>query len=203
MRDRLALAAIAAGYAAGAVLYLGLPALDDAVGRIPSGTRLFIGSILPIAASTIYVVFTSLWRRDPSIGSDTRAQRAIRRCVVLFTMALHFLLVASLAGVTTLRAAAPRLGVVLFGLLLIGVGNLLPQTRPNLVVGIRTSRTLGDKRLWMRMHRVGGYATVAVGMVLVFSGLFLNRVQIAQAFHAAAFGAALAVLAAYRRHAHA
>ena len=205
MRDRLALAAIAAGYAAGAVLYLGLPALDDAVGRIPSGTRLFIGSILPIAASTIYAVFASLWRRDPSIGSEphARAQRGIRRCVVLFTMALHVLLVTSLAGVTTLRAAAPRLGVVLFGLLLIGVGNLLPQTRPNLVVGIRTSRTLGDKRLWMRMHRVGGYATVAGGIVLVFSGLFLSRVQIAQAFHAAAFGAALALLVSYRRHAHA
>ena len=51
------------------------------------------------------------------------------------------------------------------------------------------------------MHRVGGYATVAVGVVLVFSGLFLSRVRIAQAFHVAAFGAALALLASFRRHA--
>jgi uncharacterized membrane protein len=204
MRDRVALAAITAGYVAGAFLYLGLPTLDDASGRIPADARLFIGSILPIAASTIYLVFASLWRSDPSIGSamHARAQRGIRRCLVLFTIALHGLLVASLAGVTPLRAAAPRLGVVLFGLLLVGVGNLLPQTRPNLVVGIRTSRTLGDRRLWMRIHRVGGYATVAVGIVLVFSGLFLSRVQIAQAFHTAAFGAALALLVSYRRHAH-
>jgi len=201
MRDRVALAAIAAGFLAGAFLYLDLPTLE----RIALGARVLIASMLPIAASAIYVVFASLWRRDPSIVIETHAhaQRGIRRCIVLFAIALHVLLVASLAGVTTVRAAAPRLAVVLFGLLLVGVGNLLPQTRPNLIVGIRTSRTLGDRRFWMRIHRVGGYATVAVGTVLVFSGVFLNRVQIVQAFHLAAFAAALALLSSYRRHVHA
>ena len=200
MRDRVALSAIAAGFLAGGLLYLDLPALD----RIAPGARLFIGSMLPIAASAIYVVFGTLWRRDPSIVIQThaRAQRGIRRCVVVFKIALHFLLMASLAGLATVSAAAPRLAVVLFGLLLIGVGNLLPQTRPNLVVGIRTTRALGDRRFWMRIHRVGGYAMVAVGTVLVFSGLFLSRVQIVQAFHVAAFAAALAMVASYRRHAH-
>ena len=201
MRDRVALTAIAAGFVAGAFLNLDLPTLD----RIGPVARLFIGSMLPIAASAIYFVFGSLWRRDPSIVIQThaRAQRGIRRCIVLFAIALHFLLIASLAGMTTVRAAAPRLTVVLFGLLFVGVGNQLPQTRPNLVVGIRTSRTLGDRGFWMRIHRVGGYATVAVGAVLVFSGLFLNRFQIVQAFHVAAFAAALALLVSYRRHAHA
>ena len=201
MRDRVALVIIAAGFLAGAFLYLDLPALD----RIGLVARLFIGSMLPITASATYVVFGSLWRRDPSIVIEThaRAQRGIRRCIVLFTIALHVLLVASLAGMTTVRAAAPRLTVVLFGLLFVGVGNLLPQTRPNLVVGIRTSRTLGDRRFWMRIHRVGGYATVAVGIVLVVSGLFLDRVQIVQAFHVAAFASSLALLVSYRRHAHA
>jgi uncharacterized membrane protein len=200
MRDRVALTTIAAGFLAGALLYLDLPTLD----RIGPEARLVIGSMLPIAASAIYVVFGTLWRRDPSIVIPThaRAQRGIRRCIVLFTIALHFLLLGSLAGIATVRVAAPRLTVVLFGLLFVSVGNLLPQTRPNLVVGIRTSRTLGDRRFWMRIHRVSGYATVAVGTVLVFSGLFLTRVQIVQAFHVAAFAAALVLLASYRRHAH-
>ena len=204
MRDRVALTAIAAGCLAGAFLYVDLARADRSPGITPVG-RLFISAMLPIAASAIYVVFGSLWRRDPSleIESHARALRGIRRSVVLFTIALHVVLIASLAGVASVRAAAPRLGVVLFGLMLVAVGNLLPQTRPNLVIGIRTSRTLGDRRFWMRLHRVGGYAAVAVGAVVVFSGLFLSHVQIAQAFHVAAFAAALALIASYRRHAHA
>lgn len=197
MTDRLALTVIAGGYAAGAYLYT--------VGNIPADVRLFVGLMLPIAASTIYAVFASLWRRDPSIDVEThvRAQRAIRRYVVLFTIALHLVLVASLGGIPLVRAWAPRIGVVLFGLLLVAVGNVLPRIRPNLVIGIRTPRTLRDRCLWMRLHRAGGYAAVAAGFVVIFSGLFLTRVQIAQTFHTAAIGTTLVLLVSYWRHRHA
>jgi len=60
---------------------------------------------------------------------------------------------------------------VLLGAFLIGIGNLLPRTRPNLAIGIRTSRTLSDRDLWMRTHRIAGYLVVALGLVILVAGI--------------------------------
>jgi uncharacterized membrane protein len=65
--------------------------------------------------------------------------------------------------------------VVLVGLTLIAVGNLLPRTRPNVALGIRTERTLSNRQLWILTHRVAGYVAVSVGCVTVVSGLLLDR----------------------------
>ena len=58
---------------------------------------------------------------------------------------------------------------------LISVGNLLPRTRPNLAIGIRTKRTLSDRACWMRTHRDAGYLVVACGFVLVLSAIAVPK----------------------------
>ena len=63
----------------------------------------------------------------------------------------------------------------MLGLALISIGNLLPKMRPNLAIGIRTTRTLADRALWNRVHRAAGYLTVASGFVLVLSALTVPR----------------------------
>jgi len=93
--------------------------------------------------------------------------------VVLFVTAIHVLVLLNLSGVGWIRAAGPRLVVALFGGVFIAVGNLLPRTRPNLALGIRTARTLSDRRLWIRLHRTSGYVSVMFGAVVIASGLFL------------------------------
>src|SRR6266513_565511 len=42
----------------------------------------------------------------------------------------------------------PRLAPVLLGAALMAIGNLLPRVRPNVAIGIRTSRTLRDRGAW-------------------------------------------------------
>ena len=68
-----------------------------------------------------------------------------------------------------------RLVVVLFGSVFIAIGNLLPRTRPNLALGIRTSRTLSDRAFWIRLHRTCGYLSVALGVVIVVAGVLIQR----------------------------
>jgi uncharacterized membrane protein len=58
----------------------------------------------------------------------------------------------------------------MFGLTLIVIGNLLPRLRPNLVIGIRTSRTLTDRAAWAHTNRATGYATVGAGVMFLFGG---------------------------------
>jgi uncharacterized membrane protein len=62
---------------------------------------------------------------------------------------------------------------VLFGAVLISVGNLLPRLRPNAVFGIRTARTLTDRAVWIQTHRLAGYVVVAVGGTMAAAPVLL------------------------------
>lgn len=91
----------------------------------------------------------------------------------------------------------PRTVAVLVGLFFVGVGNLLPRTRPNLLIGIRTTRTLGDRTLWVRIHRTCGYLTVGFGIVVALASTFLSRNAIQAAVSAAAITCAIALPVSY------
>ena len=79
-----------------------------------------------------------------------------------------------LAGMYLPKIWAMRAVVVLLGLTFVAVGNLLPRTRPNVAVGIRTRQTLSNSQIWNRVHRVGGYVTVFWGAVIALSAIALS-----------------------------
>jgi uncharacterized membrane protein len=159
---------------------------------------------LPVAAAATYLILRTLWSE---IGSDRDGHRetegthrAIAIRLVVFVMALHLLVMLNLGGIEWIRPWGPRLVVALFGGVFIAVGNLLPRTRPNLALGIRTSRTLSDRAFWIRLHRTCGYLSVALGVVIVVAGLLLSGPAIGQVVGAAALSSVAALLVAYRRH---
>ena len=92
---------------------------------------------------------------------------------------------------------------MLLGLVFVAIGNLLPRTRPNVAVGVRTTRTLTNARLWAVVHRVGGYVTVGLGLVIGIAGLALTHELLGGVVSAAAGLAAAIVLVWYRKYAHA
>ena len=136
--------------------------------------------------------------RDGDRESEA-VHRAIAARVALFIMALQVLLMLNLSGVEWIRSWGPRLVVVLFGSLFIGIGNVLPRTRPNLALGIRTSRTLSDRPFWIRLHRTCGYLSVAFGAVIVVAGLSFSGPVIGPVVGAAALGSVAVLLATYRK----
>lgn len=158
---------------------------------------------LPTAAAVTYLILRRLWAEatagDVIDTESETAHRAIAVRVVLFIMALHLLVLLNLSGVQWIRAWGPRLVIVLFGGVFIAIGNLLPRTRPNLAVGIRTARTLSDRDLWIRLHRTCGYVAVALGSVIAVSGLFLSDPALGLVVGAAALGSIATLAATYRR----
>ena len=79
--------------------------------------------------------------------------------------------------------------------LIIAIGNVLPKTRPNFLLGIRTPWTLSSPSTWERTHRLGGllimFAGVAgVGGAFVFKDRWAILTGVA-AMLAAAFIAAI------------
>jgi len=162
--------------------------------------QLIVLFLLPITASVIYSLIGSLQRRklpQQENGSADRAIQGIVFWVVLFLMGVHTLMLAVLFSVEWVQPWAKRGVVMLLGVTLVGIGNLLPRTRPNMALGIRTARTLSDRQLWMLTHRMSGYATVAVGVVTLFASVFLQGDQVA-AVPAIAFAiAGILLLAGY------
>jgi hypothetical protein len=200
------IAVLVAGYLIGAAAYQSLPGpfLDET----PSA-RILVAFTLPTTALVIYALFGSLWRHDrvrSGNGAFELTYHAIVLRVLLFIVALHTLVMIELTGAIDavgVRLSAGRAVVVMLGIVLIGIGNLLPRTRPNVAVGLRTRRTLANARLWQQVHRAGGYATVGLGAVIVVTGLMLTHEALAQVIGAAALFAVTAVLVSYRRYARA
>ena len=188
---------VAAGYLASAVAYPYLP------GPAPGVARPLIAFLLPTTAALIYMLVRRVWERDLVRDRDETFEpsyEAIVFAVVLFVIAIHLMVLALLTGaVGAQRVWLVRGTIVLFGLLMARVGNLLPRTRPNLALGIRTPRTLANRRLWMQTHRIAGYVAVALGTLFMVSGAFLSKQSIESVLGPAALtAAALLVISHYR-----
>jgi uncharacterized membrane protein len=80
-------------------------------------------------------------------------------------------------------------GIAVGGLFIL-IGNLMTRMRPNWFMGIRTPWTLSSDTVWRKTHRVGGYAFVLAGLLLVAMG-FVRPAWFAGVLIAAAIVAAL------------
>ncbi len=172
---------IVAGYALGAAaLWAGLPEqIPPSWSASGLGTFWFGGPmvafLLPTAIAATDVLLRGLCASHPADEASSRNVLAIYDGIMLrfmvFVMGVHVVVLAALLGLLRGREWADQVVPVMLGLTMISIGNLLPRTRPNLAIGIRTRRTLSDRALWMRTHRSAGYMMVAVGFVIVLSAL--------------------------------
>src|SRR5262249_13206170 len=152
---------ISVAYLASATLYSKLPQTSIGPDSSSVTTRPLIALVLPTAAALTWLLFGQLWRRDPIRDRDAASDAtydAVVFIVVLFVVGLHGIVLALLA-LGPGSSAIPLLGrtvVAWIGLMFMGVGNLLPRIRPNVVIGIRTSKAMADRAVWTRTNRVAG-----------------------------------------------
>ena len=154
---------------------------------------------LPAAAMVIYASLRPLWAGSAHTDHPglELTYRSIAIRAVVFVLALQTLIVLNMIGLDWLRPIAPRAVVVLFGLFIIAIGDALPRTRPNHFFGIRTSRTLEDRQLWMRLHRVAGYLAVAAGAATAIAGVFFAKDVVGWVVSTSALGGAATLAAVY------
>jgi hypothetical protein len=166
------------GYVAGASLYPAIPQPYCGNGCDISIARPLIAFLLPTAALLLRILLGALWSRDPLRDRDERADRvyhAILLRIELLILGLHIAVLTAFAiGLRpdVMRVLA-RLVPLMFGMAVVGIGNLLPRLRPNLVMGIRTRQTLSDRDTWMTTHRIAGYMTVSYGLVIAVGAMGL------------------------------
>jgi immunity protein, SdpI family len=206
---------IVAGYGLGVALYAGLPDQIPPTLSVSGRSTVWLGGpmvafLLPTAAAITDALLRGLCVRHPIDEPDSTSILAVYDAVmlrfILLVMGVHAMVLAGLRGMLWGHEWTAQVVPVMLGLTMIGIGNLLPRTRPNLAIGIRTRRTLSDRALWIRMHRFAGSLLVALGCVIVLAAFAvpapIGTGMILLVGPAAMFGIFLRMLY-FRRRAHA
>lgn len=173
------IAGIAVAFLVSIASYARLPEPYCGPGCTMALARPLIAFALPAAMAVIVGFLGLLWSRDTVRDRDAQLDAAYHSVIatsVLFLLGLHFAILFALTSQLrpdVVKGSAHAVPVM-FGLALIVIGNLLPRFRPNLVIGIRTARTLNDRAAWAHTNRVTGYATVGSGLMFVLGGVLPN-----------------------------
>ena len=151
--------------ALGAVFYERIP---DPLGGGKRWMLLGLPLILLAAHWLVLLIFSA----DP--GNRGQNRKAVY--LVFWTMPALSLLVGGATYQQALKGGMEAMSwiTILFGLLFLLFGNLMPKIRPNRTLGIRLPWTMGHEENWNRTHRLAGKVWVAGGIALLLS-LFLPR----------------------------
>lgn len=127
--------------------------------------------LLPGIAGLIAIllaVIPSIEPRRANLERSGKPYGATWIGVMLLLGVIHVLAVGVALGAAL---DVTRIVLVGTGVLFVVIGNYLPKTRPNYLLGIRTPWTLTSDLSWTRTHRVGGRLFMLEGAILAISGL--------------------------------
>jgi uncharacterized membrane protein len=125
----------------------------------------------PAVAAVLTLLFAVLPKIMPPRGDLTRSRLPYAIAAtgtVAMLLVLHLLLIAYAFGAPV---NVSGVGVAATGALVAVIGNYLPKTRYNYLLGIRTPWTLADERVWDRTHRFTGGWLMAAGVLALVIGL--------------------------------
>lgn len=127
--------------------------------------------VFPLVGLFLYALALVLSRVVAQPEQNQKLTGAVLRIVVLGLAALHVGLVANHLGA---ELAVPRLAGLTVGVILMGVGNLLPKAQPSRWVGVRTPWTFRSKESWYRSQRAGGWVMSLSGLAFFVTALFTD-----------------------------
>jgi uncharacterized membrane protein len=127
--------------------------------------------LLPAFTLLLALGLQYLPRIDPRRSSYAEfafAYALTRLGVVALLATVHLIALAVALGATinVTLVVAPLVGV-----LLIVIGAVLGQVRPNWFFGIRTPWTLSSDRSWTATHRAGRWVLIAMGLAIALAGV--------------------------------
>lgn len=135
------------------------------------GGRFEALGVFPLVGLSLYVLALVLPRAVTQPEQNRKLTGAVLRIVVLGLAALHLGLVANYLGA---ELAVPRLTGLVVGVILMGVGNLLPKAQPSRWVGVRTPWTFKSKESWYKSQRAGGWVMTLSGLAFVVTALLTS-----------------------------
>ncbi|MGA9659080.1 MAG: SdpI family protein [Asticcacaulis sp.] len=140
-------------------------------GYQPRDMALFV---LPLLTLVILVLclwaLPALLQKHRSIERSQLAYGAVMLSVTSMLTIVHAVIILRAAGADM---DVTKITTVATGLIFVIMGNYLPKTRINGLLGVRTVWTLADERVWDRTHRFAGPVFMLAGGLVVLAALAL------------------------------
>ncbi len=170
-----------------------VPMHYDALGRIDRwGSRyenLLFPALMLVMAGGLSSVVRYLSRRAERTEDEKERASAFSNANVLgivSTVTLFgFLVMQTVILFMACRGAADRaetapadimkIAGVMFGLVMLILGNFLPKTRRNSIVGVRFSWSLYNDETWRRCNRFSGFALILAGLAMILLSIFVKN----------------------------
>ena len=139
--------------------------------------RRFAAFGMPVFAAAMVLLFHMFPKISPRRANLEQFEDSywlIANVVIAFMAALHVLILGRALGWPVDITSATLLGV---GLLFIIIGNVLPRTRSNWWMGIRTPWTMENENVWRATHRLAGKTFMVGGAITVVAALLPPSVR--------------------------
>ncbi|SEU25268.1 SdpI family protein [Paenibacillus sp. NFR01] len=111
---------------------------------------------------------------DPKRENYERFEHAYKMIRLFIAVVFDAFFVISVSYGLDDQFQAGKWALVLVGLMILLLGNYLPQVKDNYFIGIRTPWTLNNPDVWRRTHRFSGLVWTAGGL-LILIGVFLPK----------------------------
>jgi uncharacterized membrane protein len=123
--------------------------------------------MFPGILTAMYILFSILPNFDPRKDRYPEFGKVYSLFKNIFLLVMLIVMLA--AGLYNLGYNVQIQYVVptVIGLLMIVIGNYMGKIKPNWFMGIRTPWTLSSENVWNKTHRVGGYAFIVFGLILI------------------------------------
>lgn len=125
---------------------------------------LFI-SLLP----SIMLFFQNVYNKHSNRQNRKYEAKTISFLVIFFAALAILFIHSSSSDVLEIT----RLLIFLFGVMFIYLGNTFNKLKINRTFGIRLPATLRNEQVWNRVHYIGGYMFVGIGIITILLGLFI------------------------------
>jgi len=141
----------------------------DAAGHV-NGTMPRDMALAFLPALTLGLVLVMLWLIPvimPKKGNLARSSEAYGASVIVTALFLGLVHAGLIMRALNLPVDIPRWTLAGAGVLFVVIGNYLPKTRYNYVMGLRTPWALADETVWDRTHRFAGPLHILLGVAVV------------------------------------
>lgn len=171
-----------------------IPAHYDTLGNIDRYGSKYELLILP----GVIVIFNILWiillnyfkSKEEKSQNELEKVEAIQNAKIMFYVAigtwllftvLHFVLIvsATLSIRDELDTMAVNIGMVLSiltGLMFVIIGNILPKSRRNSLLGVRTKWSLSSDENWSKSNLFGGLVLMVAGILIIVESFIFNNI---------------------------
>ena len=134
------------------------------------GTTVFLAA-LPLLLLALFYYIPKIDPRGKNYEKHEKAYSIFCVMMTLFMNAMVWITDAAIFGYPVKINQWVPIGV---GLLLITVGNYMPQIRSNYTLGIKTPWALNNEWVWKKTHAMGGITFCIMGILMLLSGIFTS-----------------------------